>query len=93
MEGGGTGHDVCSGLSVGNNKAKSSNILGVGVVSQGLATEDEVICSASCNNNNCKKLMFRKEVDEGIKYCPNLEVDLPVYHHIEYKPEVQCKAK
>ena len=73
-----------------NNKAKSSNIFGVEIVSLGLATKDECICSASCDNN-CTKIMFRKELELGIKYCPNLEIDLPVYHHIEYKPRYSEK--
>jgi hypothetical protein len=90
IKGGETGHDVCSGLGVGNNKAKNSNIFGVEIVSLGLATKDECICSASCDNN-CTKIMFRKELELGIKYCPNLEIDLPVYHHIEYKPRYSAK--
>ena len=35
--------------------------------------------------------MLRKELEIGIKYCPSLEIDLPVYHHIEYKPRYSAK--
>ena len=82
IKGGETGHDVCSGLGVGNNKAKTSNIFGVAIVSLGLATKDECICSASCEDNNCKNIMFKQELEHRIIYCPNLEIDLQVYHHI-----------
>ena len=83
-------HDFCSGLRVGNSKAKNINIFGVGIVSLGLETKDECICSAACEGN-CNEIMFRKELEIGIKYCPSLEIDLPVYHHIEYKPTYSAK--
>ena len=35
--------------------------------------------------------MFKQELEQGIKYCPNLEFDLPVYNHIEYKPRYSAK--
>ena len=35
--------------------------------------------------------MFKKDQEQGIKYCPNLEIDLPIYHHIEYKPRYSAK--
>ena len=83
-------HDFCSGLRVGNSKAKNINIFGVGIVSLGLQTKDECICSATCGGN-CNKIMSRKELKVGIKYCPSLAIDLPVYHHIEYKPRYSAK--
>ena len=86
-----TEHKVCPGPEVGKSRAKSDNSFGFGHVSLGLATNDECICSASCKGNNCRKLMFKRDQEQGIKYCPDLDIDLPVYHHIEYKPRYSAK--
>ena len=59
IEGGETGHDVCSGPGVGKGKARNNNIFGFGAGSLGLATKDECICSAYCDNN-CNKIIFTK---------------------------------
>jgi hypothetical protein len=56
----------------------------------GLATKDECICSAACEGN-CNEIMFRKELEIGIKYCPSLDIDLPVYHHILTKIQRQAE--
>ena len=79
--------EVCSGLRVGNNKG--INVFGVGNESHGLAV-DECICSAACVGN-CRELIIKKELEMGLKYCPRLDIELPVYKHMEYKPRHSAK--
>ena len=80
-------HEVCSGLSVGNNQGR--NVFGVGNESQGLAVDD-CICSAA-GVGNCRELVIKKELEMGMKYCPSLDIELTVYKHMEYKPRQSAK--
>ena len=58
-------------------------------MSLGLAL-DECICSAKFMEN-CRKDISRNQLEMGIKYCQGLELELPRYVHIEYKPRYSAK--
>ena len=58
-------------------------------VTKGLAIY-ECICSVNCTEN-CKEMNHQKEMSLGMKYCPGLDILLPVYNHIEYKPRYSTK--
>ena len=80
-------HEVFAGLRVGNYKDRS--VFGVGYTSPGLAIY-ECICSIRCVEN-CRDRSRQNEVEIGIKYCPDLDIILPVYNHIEYTPRYSAK--
>ena len=74
-------------MRVGINPGR--NVFGVGNKSPGLAI-DECISLAACVGN-CRELIIRKELEIGMKYCPSLDIKLPVYKHMEYKPRHSAK--
>ena len=76
-------HEVCSGNS------KCRNVFGVGNESHGLALY-ECIFSAACVGN-CGEIIIKKELEMGLKYCQSLDIELPVYKHMEYKLRQSAK--
>ena len=57
---------------------------------------DECLCSLRCNHLEEESTRFfkeqeiekryKEEQELGIKYCPDIERELPIYVHVEYKP-------
>ena len=48
---------------------------------------DECLCSVHCSGRAAHSgEQNNDDLEAGIKYCPGLEPQLPIYHHHEYKP-------
>ena len=43
------------------------------------------------NTKNGILAVVKKELEMGMKYCPSLDIKLPVYKHMEYKPRHSAK--
>ena len=52
---------------------------------------DECICKYSCQGRHQHEILDKKDKEKkeqilDIKYCPNIEMELPTYAYVEYKP-------